>query len=97
MEMISSQTDWHTIHVTLQHLNLIGVTFSPDFIIQNISSHALMKTGWSEQELIGYSLFDKLIPQEEAEEIKQMLEEGIQGKRKLEQREVPFLFPLTLF
>jgi PAS domain S-box-containing protein len=91
MEMISSQTDWHTIHVTLQHLNLIGVTFSPDFIIQNISSHALMKTGWSEQELIGYSLFDKLIPQEEAEEIKQMLEEGIQGKRKLEQREVPFL------
>ncbi|MCE7041624.1 PAS domain S-box protein [Dyadobacter sp. CY312] len=91
MEMISSQTDWHTIHATLHHLNLIGVTFSPDFIIQNISAHALMKTGWTEQELIGHSLFDKLIPQDEADEIKQMLEEGIQGKRKLEQREVPFL------
>ncbi|HEV7379654.1 MAG TPA: PAS domain S-box protein [Dyadobacter sp.] len=91
MEMISSQTDWHTIHDTLQYLNLIGVTFSPDFIIKNISTHALMKTGWTEQELVGHSLFDKLIPQEEADEIRQMLEEGIQGKRKLEQREVPFL------
>jgi len=91
MEMISSQTDWHTIHATLQYLNLIGITFSPDFIIRNVSTHALMKTGWSEEELVGYSLFDKLIPQDESDEIRQMLEEGIQGKRKLEQREVPFL------
>jgi PAS domain S-box-containing protein len=91
MELISSQTDWQTIHATLQHLNLIGITFSPDFIIRNVSTHALMKTGWFEQELVGYSLFDKLIPEEEGDEIRQMLEEGIQGKRKLEQREVPFI------
>lgn len=91
MELITSPEEWQTIHTTLQHLNLIGVTFSPDFMIQNISAHALMKTGWSEQELVGHSLFDKLVPIEEADEIKQMLEEGIQGKRKLEQREVPFL------
>ncbi|MCF2487260.1 PAS domain S-box protein [Dyadobacter sp. CY347] len=91
MEMILSQTDWQTIHATLQHLNLIGITFSPDFIIRNISAHALMKTGWQESDLVGHSIFDKLIPKEEEHEIRQMLEEGIQGKRKLEQREVPFL------
>lgn len=66
MELITSPEEWQTIHTTLQHLNLIGVTFSPDFMIQNISAHALMKTGWSEQELVGHSLFDKLVPIEEA-------------------------------
>lgn len=91
MELILSQTDWQTIHATLQHLNLIGITFSPDFIIRNISAHALMKTGWQESDLVGHSIFDRLIPKEEEHEIRQMLEEGIQGKRKLEQREVPFL------
>ncbi|MEO6286053.1 MAG: PAS domain S-box protein [Dyadobacter sp.] len=91
MEMILSHTDWQTIHATLQHLNLIGITFSPDFTIRNISAHALMKTGWLESDLVGHSIFDKLIPKEEEEEVRQMLEEGIQGKRKLEQREIPFL------
>ena len=91
MEMISSQTDWHTIHATLQHLNLIGITFSPDFVIRNISAHALMKTGWTEEDLVGHSIFDKLIPKDQEEEIRDMLEEGIQGNRKLEQREIPFL------
>ena len=91
MEIISSQTDWHTIHATLQHLNLIGITFSPDFIIRNISAHALFKTGWTEADLVGYSVFDKLIPKDEEDEIREMIEEGIQGKRKLEQREIPFL------
>ncbi|MHA4741528.1 PAS domain S-box protein [Dyadobacter sp. MSC1_007] len=91
MELILSQTDWQTIHHTLQHLNLIGITFSPDFIIRSVSPHALMKTGWHESDLVGFSIFDKLIPKEEEYEVRQMLEEGIQGKRKLEQREVPFL------
>nr|WP_295930233.1 PAS domain S-box protein [uncultured Dyadobacter sp.] len=91
MELILSQTDWQTIHHTLQHLNLIGITFSPDFIIRSVSPHALMKTGWHEADLVGFSIFDKLIPKEEEHEVRQMLEEGIQGKRKLEQREVPFL------
>jgi PAS domain S-box-containing protein len=91
MEIISSQTDWESIHATLRHLNLIGITFSPDFIIRSISPHALMKTGWSEEELIGQSIFDKLVPREEEDEIRQMLEEGMQGRRKLEQREFPFL------
>lgn len=50
-----------------------------------------MKTGWHETDLVGFSIFDKLIPKEEEHEVRQMLEEGIQGKRKLEQREVPFL------
>lgn len=50
-----------------------------------------MKTGWHESDLVGFSIFDKLIPREEEYEVRQMLEEGIQGKRKLEQREVPFL------
>lgn len=50
-----------------------------------------MKTGWHESDLVGFSIFDKLIPKEEEYEVRQMLEEGIQGKRKLEQREVPFL------
>ncbi len=50
-----------------------------------------MKTGWHESDLVGFSIFDKLIPREEEDEVRQMLEEGIQGKRKLEQREVPFL------
>jgi hypothetical protein len=45
MELILSQTDWQTIHHTLQHLNLIGITFSPDFVIRSVSPHALMKTG----------------------------------------------------
>ncbi len=89
--MILSQADWHTIHATLQHLNLIGITFSPDFTIRNISAHALMKTGWLESDLLGQSIFDRLIPKEEEYEVRQMLEEGIQGKRKLEQREIPFL------
>ena len=89
--MITSPTDWHTIHATLQHLNLIGITFSPDFIIHSISSHALAKTGWTEGELVGKSIFDNLIPKDEEYEIREMLEEGIQGKRKLEQREIPFL------
>ncbi|CAG5002877.1 Sensor histidine kinase RcsC [Dyadobacter sp. CECT 9275] len=91
MEMISSQTDWQTIHTTLQHLNLIGITFTPDFIIRSISAHTLMKTGWEEAELVGKSLFDNLVPKEEEFEVRQMLEEGIQGKRKLERREIPFL------
>ncbi|QRR03939.1 PAS domain S-box protein [Dyadobacter sandarakinus] len=91
METITSYTDWQSIHATLQHLNLIGVTFTPDFIIREISQHALKKTGWQESDLVGNSIFDKLIPREEADEVRQMLEEGIQGKRKLEQREVPFL------
>ncbi|GGB88817.1 PAS domain S-box protein [Dyadobacter sediminis] len=91
MEMISSHTDWQAIHATLQHLNLIGVTFSPDFVIQNISAHALRKTGWLESDLVGQSIFDKLIPKDDEYEIRQMLEEGIQGIRKLEQREIPFL------
>ncbi len=50
-----------------------------------------MKTGWLESDLVGESIFDKLIPKDEEDEIRQMLEEGIQGKRKLEQREIPFL------
>ena len=91
MEIISSHTDWESILATLRHLNLIGITFSPDFIIRSISAHALMKTGWSEEELVGKSIFDKLVPREEEDEIRQMLEEGMQGKRKLEQREFPFL------
>ncbi|TLV03609.1 PAS domain S-box protein [Dyadobacter luticola] len=91
MEMILSHTDWQTIHATLQHLNLIGITFSPDFVIRNISAHALLKTGWQESDLVGKSMFDTLIPREEEHEVRQMLEEGIQGKRKLEQREIPFL------
>ncbi|WP_159466630.1 PAS domain S-box protein [Dyadobacter sp. 3J3] len=91
MEMISSLTDWQSIHTTLQHLNLIGVTFTPDFIIRAISPYAIQKTGWLESDLIGESIFDKLVPKDEEDEISQMLEEGIQGKRKLEQREVPFL------
>ncbi len=91
MEIISSHTDWESILATLRHLNLIGITFSPDFIIRSISAHALMKTGWSEEELIGKSIFDKLVPREDEDEIRQMLEEGMQGKRKLEQREFPFL------
>ncbi|NIJ54875.1 PAS domain S-box protein [Dyadobacter arcticus] len=89
--MILSNTDWQTIHATLQHLNLIGITFSPDFVIRNISAHALMKTGWQESDLVGHSLFEKLIPGDEGQEVRQMLEEGIQGIRKLEQREIPFL------
>jgi len=91
MEMISSLTDWQSIHATLQHLNLIGVTFTPDFIIRAISPYANKKTGWLESDLIGESIFERLVPKDEEDEISQMLEEGIQGKRKLEQREVPFL------
>jgi PAS domain S-box-containing protein len=91
MEIVNSRTDWETIHATLKHLNLIGITFSPEFVIKSISSHTLIKTGWEASDLVGYSIFDKLIPQEECDEIRQMLEEGIQGKRKLEQREIPFL------
>lgn len=89
--MISSQTDWQTINATLRHLNLIGITFSPDFIIKNVSAHVLVKTGWAEDDLIGKSMFDVLVPKEDESEIRQMLEEGFQGKRRLEQREVPFL------
>jgi PAS domain S-box-containing protein len=88
--MISSLTDWQSIHATLQHLNLIGITFTPDFIIRAISPYALKKTGWLESDLIGESIFNRLVPREEEDEISQMLEEGIEGKRKLEQREVPF-------
>jgi PAS domain S-box-containing protein len=91
MEIVTSRTDWETIHATLKHLNLIGITFSPEFVIRSISSHALMKTGWEESDLVGHSIFDKLIPAEERDEIRDMLEEGVQGKRKLEQREIPFL------
>lgn len=91
MESISSHTDWESIHETLKHLNLIGITFSPEFIIRSISPHALAKTGWTEEELVGQSIFDKLVPRDDEDEIRQMLEEGIHGKRKLEQRELPFL------
>ena len=91
MEILTSRTDWESIHATLGHLNLIGITFSPDFVIKSISAHALFKTGWENADLIGQSIFDKLIPKDEEDEISQMLEEGIQGIRKLEQREIPFL------
>ena len=91
MEILTSRTDWESIHATLGHLNLIGITISPDFIIKSISTHALFKTGWTESDLIGHSIFDKLIPKDEEDEISQMLEQGIQGIRKLEQREIPFL------
>ncbi|WP_025762079.1 PAS domain S-box protein [Dyadobacter tibetensis] len=91
MELISSHTNWQTLHATLQHLNLIGITITPEFEIQSVSSHTLAKTGWEEQELIGRSIFESLVPKEDEYEIRQMLEEGFQGKRKLEKREIPFL------
>ncbi len=91
MQQISSATNWMSIHETLQHLNLIGVTISPEFVIESISNYTLAKTGWEANELIGKSIFDKLVPKEDEYEIIQMLEEGFSGKRKLEKREIPFL------
>jgi PAS domain S-box-containing protein len=91
MEMLTSQTEIELIQATLRHLNLIGITISSDFTIRSISPHALLKTGWGESELVGHSIFEKLIPGDDQMEIRQMLEEGLQGKRKLEQREIPFL------
>ncbi|PWJ58413.1 PAS domain S-box-containing protein [Dyadobacter jejuensis] len=91
MELISSHTNWQTMHATLQHLNLIGITITPDFRIKQVSAHTLNKTGWEPEELIGKSIFDKLVPHDHEDEIRQMLEEGFLGKRKLEKREIPFL------
>ena len=81
MEKISSQVDLDSITATLRHLNLIGITFTPDFIITRVSPYTLVKTGWEESELIGHNIFDKLIAVNDEQDIRQMLEEGIQGKR----------------
>ncbi|HEV7350561.1 PAS domain S-box protein [Telluribacter sp.] len=91
METIKSYTDWQSIHSTLEHLKLIGITLSPDLVIKSVSPYTLKKTNWQESDLVGYSLFDKLIPEEDQDEVRDTLEDGMYGGAKIERRELPLL------
>ena len=44
--------DWQALHSTLNTLNLIGITLSNDFVIQEVSPYLLRFTGWQREELI---------------------------------------------
>ncbi|WP_247231691.1 PAS domain S-box protein [Telluribacter sp. SYSU D00476] len=91
METIRSYADWHTIHSTLEHLRLIGISLTPDLVIKSVSPYTLKKTGWLESDLVGYSLFDKLIPEEDQDEVRDTLEDAIFRGVKIERREIPML------
>ncbi|GAB3172575.1 PAS domain S-box protein [Telluribacter humicola] len=91
METIRSFADWQSIHSTLEHLRLIGITLTPDLVIKSVSPYTLKKTGWLESDLVGYSLFDKLIPEADQDEVRDTLEDAIFRGAKIERREIPML------
>lgn len=75
----------------LEQLNLIGITISTDFTIRSISPYTLKKTGWSEEEVIGKDFLETLIEDEDREEVKDVLEDGMYNDVKLERREILLL------
>jgi PAS domain S-box-containing protein len=91
MQTIQSSADWQAVTMTLDHLNLIGITLDLDLRILSVSPYVPRKTGWEASDLVGKSLVDVLIPESEREEIRELLEDGFYRGIKLERREIPLL------
>ncbi len=91
MQTIHSLTDWESVETTLQHLNLIGISLDLNLTIRYVSPYTLRKTGWLATDLLGKSFLETLIPEEEREEISDLLEDGVYRGIKIERREFPLV------
>ncbi|MBU1823116.1 MAG: PAS domain S-box protein, partial [Bacteroidetes bacterium] len=91
MQTIHSLTDWESVETTLQHLNLIGISLDLNLTIRYVSPYTLRKTGWQATDLLGKSFLETLIPEEEREEISDLLEDGVYRGIKIERREFPLV------
>ncbi|TDB65239.1 PAS domain S-box protein [Arundinibacter roseus] len=91
METIRSFEEWQSVNMTLDHLNLIGITLDIDLKILSVSPYTLKKTGWQEIDLIGENLLSVLIPEFEREEVQDLLEDALYRGVKIERREFPIL------
>lgn len=90
MEIFSDIQTWQTINASLPHLNMLGITLDKDFDIRAVNAYFLRKTSWTPEELIGKNFFDFLIPEENREELKNLIIDGMQGRAKTERQEVRF-------
>lgn len=91
METIGSQNDLKSVHTTLEHLNLIGITIDTDLTIKEINPFLLRKTNWVENDLVNRSFTEVLIPEQDRKDIKELLEDSIFRGVNLERREIVFL------
>ncbi len=91
METLSSPNDWKSVHSTLEHLNLIGITIDTDLLIKEVNPFLLRKTNWTDTDLIRRSFVDLLIPENDRAEVKELLEDCIFRGANLERQEIIFL------
>ena len=83
-------TDWQALHSTLNTLNLIGITLSNDFVIQEVSPYLLRKTGWQREELIARPLLD-VVKQQERPYVEELLQTALHKSGKISRKEIELL------
>ncbi len=91
METISSPNEWKSVHATLEHLNLIGITIDTNLVIKEVNPFLLRKTNWTSAELINRDFVEVLIPELDRNEIRELLEDSIFRGANLERHEIIFL------
>ncbi len=91
METLASPADWQAVNYTLDHLRLIGVTLDLDWIIKSVSPYLLRKTGWDESELTGHDFLKTLIPEDDRDEVQDLLEDGVYHDLRIDRREMRLL------
>ncbi|ODS83815.1 MAG: histidine kinase [Cytophagaceae bacterium SCN 52-12] len=90
METISDIHTWQTANASLAYLNMLGFTLDTNFDIRSVNAYLLRKTSWAPEELMGRNFVDFLIPEEQREDIRLLLTDGIEGHTRLERNEISF-------